>query len=282
MKTRYATFLFLALFVSGCCVGTVTKVRNKTGREIFLTVINANQNPAPPVTVPAGSSHTCSGVMLDASWIVSDGKSQYVFNDVSPIGTMRGRSRTESRFTSMFPCNRVTQHVELETNMVIYAVGGVGQEIPQPLGFPIHCTSTNANIDYDKRRCDQMQRAIDSSANKLLGVSLENAASLLSLKNVKWDEGYTSVPRGQLRVYHFKGFYLLLSLQVFPRGITPESRGQFSVNASELRTNGVWWVANFYPALDIDGIEDPKERMSNYWEKVHVGFEKRTEEMKKP
>jgi hypothetical protein len=81
--------------------------------------------------------------MLDASWIVSDGKSQFVFDDVSPIGTMRGKSRTESRFTSMFPCNRVTQHVELETNLAIHAVGGFGQEIPQPPDFPIRCTSTN-------------------------------------------------------------------------------------------------------------------------------------------
>lgn len=141
--------------------------------------------------------------------------------------------------------------------------------------------SCSADVKYDKTHYDQMQRAIDGSTNKLLGVSLQDASKLLSLENVKWDEGYTSVPRGQLRLYHFKGFYLMLSLQAFPRGITPESHGQFSVNESELRTNGVWWVANFYPALDIDGIDDPKERMSNYWEQVHAGFEKRTEEMNK-
>ena len=135
--------------------------------------------------------------------------------------------------------------------------------------------------EYDSKRYEQMRQVITSSPNKLLGVSLQDASKLLSLENVKWDEGCTSVPRGQLRVYHFNGFYLLLSLQVLPRGFTPDSQGQFGINGSELRTNGVWWVASFYPALHIDGIADPNERMTNYWEQVHAGFEKRTEEMNK-
>lgn len=86
---------------------------------------------------------TAASARMKTKWIIFDGTSEYIFDDVSPVGAMRGRSRTESRFTSMFPCNRVTQHVKLETNMVINAVGGAGQEIPQPDGFPLHCTSTN-------------------------------------------------------------------------------------------------------------------------------------------
>ena len=147
--------------------------------------------------------------------------------------------------------------------------------------FSCCANSWSADAKYDKTRYDQMQHVIDADTNKLLGISLQNASKLLSLENVKWDEGYTSVPRGQLRVYHFPGFCLLLSLQKFPRGITPDSHGQFSINDSELRSNSVRWVANFYPALHIDGIANPKERMSNYWEQVHAGFEKRTEEMNK-
>ncbi len=139
---------------------------------------------------------------------------------------------------------------------------------------------SGAETRYDKACHDRMQRVIDGSTNKLLGVSLPDASRLLSLGNVKWDEGYTSVPLGQLRVYHFKGFYLLLSLQVLPRGITPGSDYSFSVRGdSELRSNGVWWVANFYPSLHIDGMDDPKARMSNYWEQVHAGFAKRTKQL---
>ena len=150
---RFGMFLAFLLFCSGCCVGIVTKVKNNTGKEISITVIQPLGKPSSPVIIPAGTSRICNGVIpgdtgvyvkAEISWIISDGKSQFLFDNVSPIGAMRGASRTESRFTSMFPCNRVTQHVELETNMVIYAVGGVGCEIPQPPGFPIYCTSTNA------------------------------------------------------------------------------------------------------------------------------------------
>ena len=138
----------------------------------------------------------------------------------------------------------------------------------------------SADVKYDKTRHGRMQHVIDGSTNKLLGVSLPDVSRLLSLENVKWDEGYTSVPLGQLRVYHFKGFYLLLSLQALPRGITPGSDYSFNVRGdSELRSNGVWWVADFYPALHIDGLGDPKERMSNYWEQIHAGFKQRTEQM---
>ncbi len=137
-----------------------------------------------------------------------------------------------------------------------------------------------ADVRYDKPRHDRMQRTIDGSTNKLLGVPLPDASRWLSLENVKWDEGYTSVPFGQLRVYHFKGFYLLLELRVLPRGITPGSDYSFSVRGdSELRSNGVWWVADFYPSLHIDGIDDPKERMSNYWKEIHAGFGQRTKQL---
>jgi hypothetical protein len=138
-----------------------------------------------------------------------------------------------------------------------------------------------ADSGYDKARFDRMQGTIDGSTNKLLGVSLAEASKLLSLDGARWDEGYTSVPLGQLRVYHFRGFYLLLSLQVLPRGMTPDDPQSFSWSSdSELRSNGVWWVASFYPALHVDRLDDPQTRMSNYWDGVHAGFRKRTEEMK--
>ena len=127
---------------------------------------------------------------------------------------------------------------------------------------------------FDRTRYDHVQRIIDTSTNKLLGTSMTEATRLLSLENIKWDEGYTSVPHGQLRMYRFRGFYLLLSVQLFPRKVAPGSPEPFS--ESELRSNGVWRVANFYPALHIDGITDPQLRISNYWAQLHIGFAERT------
>jgi hypothetical protein len=135
---------------------------------------------------------------------------------------------------------------------------------------------------YDQTQFDRMQSTIDGSTNKLLGVSLTDASRLLGLDGARWDEGYTSVPLGQERIYHFRGFYLLLSLQILPRGMTPDQPRSFGWSSdSELRSNGVWWVADFYPALHVDGLDDPQMRMSNYWDKVHAGFRQRTDELKK-
>jgi hypothetical protein len=142
----------------------------------------------------------------------------------------------------------------------------------------IFAVSGCAHSGYDKARFDQVQRTIDGSTNKLLGISLADASKLLSLDGVRWDEGYTSMSLGQSRIYHFRGFYLLLSLELFPKGSSPEHRPRsFSID-SEFRANGVWWVANFYPALHVDGLDDPKLRMSNYWAGVHASF-RRTEKM---
>ena len=140
---RFALLVALAICGNGCCVGFATKVRNHTGREISITVIHPGQIPSTPVPIPAGASGICDGVIAGESWIVSDGQSRFCYNELSPIGAMRGPSRTESRFTSLFPCNRITQHVAIESNMAIYAVSSSGRKIPQPAGFPIYCTKTN-------------------------------------------------------------------------------------------------------------------------------------------
>jgi hypothetical protein len=137
----------------------------------------------------------------------------------------------------------------------------------------------HAGSGYDKPRYDKMQRVIDGSTNKLLGISLADAAKLLSLDNAKWDDGYTSRPHSQLRVYHFRGFYLLLDLQDFPSDASPDHAQAFSSD-SERSSNRGWWVANFYPSLHIDGLNDSKKRMTNYWDRVHSGFRQRTDEMK--
>jgi hypothetical protein len=139
-----------------------------------------------------------------------------------------------------------------------------------------------AGSTYDKARFVRMRSIIAGSTNKLLGVSLADASKLLSLDHARWDEGYSSVPLGQLRIYHFRGFYLLLDLEVLPRGMTPDQPQSFSSSSdSDLRSNGVWWVANFYPSLHIDSVKDPRKRMSNYWDGVQAGFRLRTDEARR-
>ena len=141
--------------------------------------------------------------------------------------------------------------------------------------------AAQAGPDYDKTRYDQMETLINSSTNHLLGKSLDEVSDLLSLKGAPWDAAYTSYPSGEARIYHFRGYYLYLHLEILPKGTSPTNHLGVSFTAEELQKSGVRWLAAFYPFVDVDGLTNRAERMTNYWEAVDVGFRKRYEEMEK-
>ena len=74
-------------------------------------------------------------------WIVSDGQSRFTFADVSPIATMPSPFTSSSRFTRNFPCNRITKHVRIASDMTIHAVRVVGYTDSEPATFPIRYTA---------------------------------------------------------------------------------------------------------------------------------------------
>ena len=133
---------------------------------------------------------------------------------------------------------------------------------------------------YDKARYEMIESTIAQSTNMLAGLSLTEVSKLLSLGDVRWDEGYCNAPLCQERIYHFQGFCMHLQLEVRPQGITPDSAEGFSYVESELRSNGVWWVSHRWPQLKIDRLDDPRTRMSNYWDNVHAGFRRHGLELK--
>jgi hypothetical protein len=133
-----------AFLLNGCCVGFTAKVRNETGRDLRLTVVrHSGQSDA--VTIRAGTAARVAGVMphLDwspDSWVIADGQSRFTFADVSPIAAMPDAFISSSRFTSMFPCRRVTQHVRVASDLSIHAVRVIGYTDKEPAPFPIRYT----------------------------------------------------------------------------------------------------------------------------------------------
>jgi hypothetical protein len=130
------------LILTGCCTSFTTTVRNETGRDLTLTTMR-HSGQTETVAIRAGAKARCGGVMprsLDGSadsWMVSDGRSQFVFADVSPISTMPRAFISSSRFTRDFPCRRITQHVRLAPDMAIHAVRVIGYTASEPAPFPI-------------------------------------------------------------------------------------------------------------------------------------------------
>lgn len=144
---RYSLlFLPVVLFLSGCCTSFTTSVRNESGRDIQLTVMRRLQQTE-TVTIRAPSTGRCGGVMpraLDGtadSWVISEGQARFTFADVTPIATMPKQFVSRSRFSSNFPCQRITQHVRIAPDMSIHAVRVVGYTESQPAQFPIHSTT---------------------------------------------------------------------------------------------------------------------------------------------
>jgi hypothetical protein len=50
--------------------------------------------------------------------------------------------------------------------------------------------------------------------------------------------------------------------------------------SEELRTRGRWFVYYFSPSVHIDCLDDPEQRMRNYWAALAESFRRRNEEMK--
>jgi len=147
------------------------------------------------------------------------------------------------------------------------------------LVFAITCVLLDgcSSRGYDKGRYESMQHVIETGQSNMLGMPFTNAARLLSLEGVAWDRGYDNYPLGEWRLYHFRGFYLGIHLEVRPPGITPASTQQFSFQDAYLRQTGVWWVGQWRPYLKIDNLTDPKQRMSNHWAEVEQGLKRKGE-----
>src|SRR5262249_10933182 len=112
---------------------------------------------------------------------------------------------------------------------------------------------------YDKPRYSETEQATLKGSNGLVGLPAAEATTLLRLQHVRWDAGCLPQTDDQLRIYHFRGFFLELPLtHHLPRPKTNTATG--SVELSDDRN---WWVAPPGPALHIDRIGSSGVRMSN-------------------
>jgi len=116
---------------------------------------------------------------------------------------------------------------------------------------------------------------IEGSKGKTLMVPFAEAERQLSLEGVKWNEAYTNVPHGEARIYHFRGFYLDLELNKSLPDNPPEWTSE------DLEKRGQWYVYHFHPALFIDGLDDPEQRMNRYRAALSESFKERDEAAKR-
>lgn len=71
------------------------------------------------------------------TWIVSDSEVRYIFSDVSAIYHLRSQYVSSSRFTSDFPCKRITRWVAFVPRNELWAARRGDPDDKQPVPFPL-------------------------------------------------------------------------------------------------------------------------------------------------
>lgn len=134
-----------------------------------------------------------------------------------------------------------------------------------------------SGLSYDKARADEIIAVLKFLfKDKNNAVPFDQAVNLLRLEGVSWDDVTINAYRGgdQTRMYHFRGFYLVVSLQKQIPG-NPDSR-----DFNEIDNKGIVYVHNL-PSVHIDGLEDPKERMRLHDEAVAESVRRMLERVEK-
>jgi hypothetical protein len=126
-------------------------------------------------------------------------------------------------------------------------------------GLPLSWTA-----DYDRARYVGIRRAIDADPHHLLGRRFDEVSRNLRLEEVPWDDVAIQQASGMVRLYHFRGFSLMVTLDSLPAGITPGGQTPWTGFGEESDRRVVLWLAHQEPALWIDGISTREERMRQY------------------
>jgi hypothetical protein len=103
----------------------------------------------------------------------------------------------------------------------------------------------------------------------------DQVSNLLFLENVAWDDVSVNAGRGgQVRMYHFQGFCLYLYLE------TRHQENSDHRSAENLSNKGVVYV-NGLPSIQIDGLNDPQERIRLFRKEVAESVRRVFEESQK-
>ena len=138
-RVRLLLPLLLVLLVSGCCTRSVTGVHNSTGRDVDLTVVREGEHDK---TLALRSD---ASVLIDefagsrpTAFVVTDGGFRYTFADISAAQQLPSHYVSSSRFTSDFPCRRITRWIAIVPKDELWAARFGDPTDAQPKPFPLY------------------------------------------------------------------------------------------------------------------------------------------------
>jgi hypothetical protein len=156
---------------------------------------------------------------------------------------------------------------------LLLAASGIGFVV-RSVGLPVYSTA-----DYDRERYRQIYFSIAADPKHFRGTYFDDVIKALRLDDVPWDDIAFQRPPGMVRIYHFRGFALYISLEDLPPGITPaKNYRSVTPNGEYPPIIGVLRLRN-QPGVEIDGL-DRQERMKRFWAEINEQAEQVNAELK--
>jgi hypothetical protein len=135
-------------------------------------------------------------------------------------------------------------------------------------------------IDLDRASYARVTRAIAADPQHLGGRRLYDVSRELGVENAPWDDGNLQNRPGSLRIYHFRGFALWVSLEYMREGLTDNMLLERGSAEEKLQSRDLLRIdPNQPPSIMIDGLSSREERMRLYFERAEESAREMNEQM---
>ncbi len=133
-------------------------------------------------------------------------------------------------------------------------------------------------MDYDRALYARITKAIAADPQHFCGRRLHDVNRELGLEDLPWDDGNLQNLPGSLRIYHFRGFALYLTLDYMRQGVTQSMLLGTGPTSEQLQARDLLRIDSYNrPSVMIDGINDREERMRQYWARAYESVRKHNE-----
>jgi hypothetical protein len=132
-------------------------------------------------------------------------------------------------------------------------------------------------FDYDTETHAGITKKI-AAPQRLAGRRFDEVSRELGLEGVLWDDVVVQT-MGTCRMYHFRGFALIIHLEYAWEKITQDMRRDLPEEKLRARDDLLHIHPHFHPSVTIDGISSREERMRQYQARLEAEFERINNEM---
>jgi hypothetical protein len=151
-------------------------------------------------------------------------------------------------------------------------------------GFALYVWATGLPLswtaDYDRASYSRIVKAIAADPKQLCGRRLYDVARELGWDDAPWDDANVQNRPGSLRIYHFRGFCVYVTLEYMQQGLTDNMLLERGSEEEKLQARDLLRINLHNPPWALfDGLKSREERMRLFWAREEEAMRKINEEM---